>query len=213
MPDVRGETGGEVQRGTLSVMLTSVYESRKDAPLVAGLIALHAPKAEVIVDTTYGGGRFWTREVIGIDRNPQRAHTLCADYTMLPFRDASVDVLAFDPPHIPDSGKPRQKAMGEQYTIVWGQHSIEQTMWGFVWEAVRVLKKNGIVIAKLSDQVERGKKRWQCRQFANMCEEAGLTVCDRCIKVRPRPMCQPWTTQRHVWNRHSEFIVVRKGKC
>ena len=197
-------------------MLTSVYEGRQDAPLVADLLKLHHPHASVIVDCNYGGGRFWQGQpVIGIDTDPARACHLRADNRVLPFKADTVDVLTYDPPHIPDSGPQRKKDMDGIYTIAWGSHDIMPIVIPFLFEAWRVLRRDGIILAKLSDQVERNQKRWQVRGFENLCGELGFTVCDRVIKVRPAAGRQPWGEehQRHAWQRHSDFVIVRKGHC
>jgi hypothetical protein len=206
--------------------LTSVYEDRQDAPLVMSLIDLHwwrrnlSCNFPVVVDVTYGGGLFWRGKffdspgaVIGCDRDGSRALTVQSDYTHLPFSAQSIDVLAFDPPHIPDVGKQRPKYMADQYSVVWGQEAVPFT--GFIEEAERCLRPGGIIIAKLSDQIQTGKKHWQLVDFINGCVATGMTPCDLVVKVRKQPGPQPWGVekQRHSWQRHSFFVVVRKGGC
>lgn len=204
--------------------MTSVYEDRADAPLVKALLLLHWSKRNpgefpLVVDANWGGGLFWkgtSYPVVGMDRDPQRAKDIQADNGSLPLRDESVDVLAYDPPHIPDVGRRvRAKYMSEQYSIAWGQQDIGGSTLAFLVEAVRVLRAGGIVIAKLSDQVQTGEKHWQVVDYVHGARVVGLTPCDHVVKVRARAGPQPWgeAQQKHAWQRHSDFIVCRKGGC
>ena len=184
------------------------------------LIGLHWRSKElqspIVADVTYGGGRFWKAcglDIIGSDLDPVRAKTVCADFRFLPYKDSSIDVLIFDPPHIADVGSERRKIMREIYGIYWKSTSIIEASRAFLLEAARVLKQDGIIIAKLSDQIQTGRHFWNHFDYMNIHQDLPLTVCDIVIKIRKSPGPQPWDHQRHAWQRHCYFLVSRKGKC
>ena len=190
-----------------------------DGILVRDIIDIHwrQDRLPVIVDTTYGGGRFWPLElhnkVVKCDLDPERAKTVRSSFTCLPFKNNSVDIIAYDPPHIPDVGSVRPKLMSEQYTIVWGADDITSIGEAFVSEAKRVLRLDGFIICKISDQIQSGKRRWQMYDFMKTCFAQGLTPCDIIIKVRKAAMPQPHEYQLHARQRHSYFLVIKKGSC
>ena len=210
--------------------LTSVYTERLDSPLIQRLVDIHwygrqgkgwDGKPPVIVDVTWGKkGGFWKgsdEAVIGMDLDRDRVPSggVHAHSSYLPFREGSIDILAYDPPHIPDNGKERPKYMAEGYTIAWGENDINGATRDLVGEAAVVLAPGGVIIAKISNQIQRNMKRWQVPAFMASCEYFGLTVCDEVVKVRERAMSQPWGEgrQRHSWQRHCSFVVARKGGC
>lgn len=198
-------------------MLTSVWEGN-DKELLYELMALHCRHdSTMVVDCTWGNGGMWDPKddcrVVGSDLDPERAKDILADFQYLPFRDDSVDVLIFDPPHIADAGKPRPKFMSSTYGIVWGASSIAVLFPRFTWEAKRILKPDGIVIAKLSDQIQGGVHHWQTFDYVQQIQLVGLTPCDIVVKIRPRAIPNSQKSQKHSRQRHSYFIVARKGRC
>jgi hypothetical protein len=199
-------------------MLTSVWEGQ-DPELLQELLKLHVrkKKSPIIFDATFGKGNFWKHHHAppGLDSNPQRKAPILGSYLELPLRSTCIDVLIYDPPHIPDGGRPRPKIMADSYSIQWGEQSIGRTYDVFLREARRVLTPNGILIAKLSDQIQFAKHRWQINEFINACMAIGLSPCDLVIKARKRVGPQPWAAdrQRHSWQRHSYFIIVRQNGC
>ena len=85
----------------------------EDAELLELMLQFYPhSKPRRILDATINGGRFWRnskRRVIGIDISAVHRPSIVADNTMMPFRDHSFDVIVYDPPHIPNQGKDRQK--------------------------------------------------------------------------------------------------------
>lgn len=204
-------------------LLTSVWEG-KDCDLLPQLMELHRrdlmwPEGAVIVDANWGGGLFWKTcswSVIGIDAVADRAKTIRADNRWLPIRDSCVDYLIYDPPQIQRMGKGRPDIRTEQYGIVRSLDIKGELLLPFMAEAERVLVKGGIVITKMADLIHWHIHRWQLFDTYECIKEVGLQPCDLVVKVRKRPGPQSsWNSDRqlHTRQRHSYFIVARKGGC
>lgn len=82
----------------------------------------------------------------------------------------------------------------------------------FLQQALRVLKPEGLLLAKITDMVNNHRSRWAHCDFMRMAEEAGFTVCDMIIKVRNGPMMSTkWKRAHHARKRHCFWIVCRKS--
>ena len=96
--------------------MNSVVET-SSAEAIAGLLDLVCA-ADPVVDVTYGNGTFWkgsSRKVLGGDVDAARAKDFTADFRALPFRDASVATVIYDPPFHPyvnSAEQVRFKGMG-----------------------------------------------------------------------------------------------------
>lgn len=89
------------------------------AEAVDGLLNLVAAAAPY-VDVTFGNGTFWKgshRNVIGLDLTQDRAKDCVADFQNLPFANAAVPTVVFDPPFHPNGANSaeavRFKGMGQ----------------------------------------------------------------------------------------------------
>ncbi len=92
--------------------LASVWQG-SDAALLDKLLDFYPREPpKLILDATVNAGRFWVgsrRNVIGLDIEPRHRPNVVADNTRMPFKDDCFDVVVYDPPHIPNQGKDRQK--------------------------------------------------------------------------------------------------------
>ena len=80
-------------------------------------------------------------------------------------------------------------------------------------EAARILRAEGVVLAKITDNVHRGKNWWEHVAFI-LYASGILQVCDLIIKTRKGPMMDPkWKNAYHARKRHTFWIICRKGKC
>lgn len=205
----------------------SVLDGRDPAALQM-LMRLHSSVASpYILDCTWGGGVMWDgcsyqadvrtdiRYLPGLDAQ--------ADFWELPFADSLFNIIVFDPPHIPTAGvtKGSSKIYYDKYGITErGRGREGKNIIGmfvpFLTEARRVLANDGIVLAKIADQVQHHQYHWQQVGFVNACVEVGLTPCDMLIKRDPaagKLISSKWKTQYHLRKAHCFWIVVRKGKC
>lgn len=210
------------------------------------MIHLHAPNCRVpsdplggprILDVTYGDGGIWAgqewRPLIRMDRRALPGVNVVGDFrdlmhvadaqhpemAVLHLPSAAFDVVVFDPPHAPEGGANSRWASRFGTTDESVQHvpDITHLYPPFLEEARRVLKPNGIILAKLCNVVHRGKMRWQVDRFVRAAEATpGLTACD--YKIVPAERSRTltghnWENCRHCRRNDVHWLVVRRGSC
>lgn len=215
-----------------------------DPDVLEELIHLHAPRcgyfaepddeSPAILDLTYGRGAFWTglrwSPVTRLDRRPLPGVSHVGDFRDLmhvrdihtgdreSLRGGFYDVVVFDPPHNAESGK--NSRLGDRFGLedesVQHVPDISHLFAPVLQQASLVLRRNGIVIAKLIDGIHRGRMRWQVADFVSAARRtAGMTACDR--KIVPNDasgMTGPnWDNVRHLRRNDVFWIVVRRGGC
>jgi hypothetical protein len=80
-----------------------------DAELIERMLVFY-PRTppKLILDATVNAGRFWRgsrREIIGLDIEAKRNPTIIGDNTRMPFASECMDVVVYDPSHIPNQGR------------------------------------------------------------------------------------------------------------
>lgn len=194
-----------------------------DYKAIEMLLALHSPVPNpYILDCTFGRGIMWENCVYQPDFRtdilPEGVNA-GADFRTLPFKEKSFDVIIFDPPHITNYQGPKSSRFyADRYGIDRVQTSgpsIAISFIPFLLEAKRLLRKDGIVLAKLIDHVEGSIYYWEQVAFVNMAQEVGLRPCDMLIKKSPagQLISSKWKNQMHTRRGHCYWIVVRKGGC
>lgn len=200
--------------------LSSVWE-KNDPELIEEMLSFYPTiDPEPILDSTYNQGRFWktsTRRVDSMDINPRhKPKYLCDNRNMVEVPDNHYGVVVFDPPHVGPQGRDKSS---KRFDVDFGA-TIEcgkEQNWNlsyyypaFLAEAKRVLKPKGLLLAKITDQVNNHRSRWAHVDFMVMAEEAGFTVCDLIVKVRRGPMMSTrWKTSHHARKRHCFWIICR----
>jgi len=201
--------------------LDSVWYGEEDAELLEQLLCFY-PRSEprLILDATVNSGRFWrdsTRPVIGLDIEPSHDPSICGDNTAMPFCDSVFDVVVYDPPHIPNQGRDRQKDFNTRFGL--GARSAKEhgytfahTYPAFMGEAWRVLIQEGVLLCKIADYVHNHRYQWAHVDLIRAGQDAGFTACDCIIKVRKGPIIDPkWKVAHHSRRQHSYWIVFRKS--
>lgn len=216
--------------------LSSIWQG-SDADLLERIFGFYPSiPPEPILDSTYNAGRFWvgsSRDVWSMDIDPQFGPRILADNrtmvglnTQTGNKDYRVPsshfgTVVYDPPHVGPQG--RDKSV-KRFDSDYGAHVEcgKQHSWTlsylyppFLSQAKRVLKPEGLLLAKIADMVNSHKSRWAHCDFMRMAEEAGFTVCDLIIKVRNGPMrSNRWKRAHHARKRHCFWIVCRNSdKC
>jgi SAM-dependent methyltransferase len=204
--------------------LESVWLGR-DAPLLDAMFAFYAPSAQRIIDVCCNERRMWNKaetakRVVGYDIDPAMQPDVVAAWHSMPDADGTVDVLVYDPPHLPLAG-----ASAKCMPRLVKDHGIGRSVKGdniealhadFLTEAARVLKPDGLIFAKIKDYVHNHKYQWNLAMFTDAVRAAGLTPCDVIIKIDPsggRMISSKWINAHHAKNRHCFWAVVRKGGC
>ena len=206
---------------------TTSFTQGPDCVCLDTLIGLHASCDDPrILDATYGHGAMWEssayRPDLTMDIRPLPGVHLVEDFTKMPSVEAeSVDVIVFDPPHLPNAGG-SEHASGmwrDRYGITGDDplregDNIVALYPPFLKQAYRVLRPDGIILAKIADIVHNHRYQWQAFAFVWAIQAAGLTACDCMIRVDPKGAnlrSGTWKRQRHLRKAHVYWMVARKG--
>ena len=148
--------------------LPSVWDS-EDADLIERLLAFYPRKRpKRILDAAMNGGRFWrgsSRKIVGLDIERSHRPSIVGDNTTMPFPGKSFDVIVYDPPHIPNQGKDKQKDFNTRFGLGLRSpkehgYSFAHLYPAFVQEAYRVLKPEGILLCKITDYIHDHQYQW-----------------------------------------------------
>ena len=201
-----------------------------DSELITRILHLHRSGPRVL-DVTFGHGRFWGRDdlvgpgqekyrVLGLDlrmasldvraqlaRFPQVEGVFAGDYTKLPFKRGSFDVVICDPPFLARGGAGSR--MKQRYSVTGTYEDLLLSLERGMDEFVRVLKPKGIVILKMMDLTEGRRRRWSHIDIANLWIPR-LRLDDLIIKIAPQSMDSPtWKSQQRSRASHTYFMVFR----
>lgn len=200
----------------------------KDNEVIPILLQIHCSiENPLILDCTYNTGKMWK----GLNYNPHRMDInpeldldTVGDFSKMPFENESFDVIVFDPPHLPThaASKNSSKIWEKCYGITSegigrdGDNVIDM-FFPFLTEAKRVLKKDGIILAKIADLVHNHRQQWQQVDFINAVKMSKMTPCDMLIKCDPNAgnlSSSKWENVKHLRKAHCYWIVVRNSnKC
>lgn len=196
----------------------------RDAEAISALLAVHAPAAVDLLDACHNTGKMWRGTGLApmsMDIDPAHGCAVTADFRSMPFADGSFDVVAFDPPHLPNAYATNDRTTG--HADVYGVRVSDPSrsgdnaagqFAGFVGEARRVLRPDGIVLAKIADFVHNHRYQWQHVEFIQAAQEAGMTACDLAVVAHPASgnlSSSKWVNVRHLRRAHAYWIVVRNG--
>ena len=216
-------TNGQTPEATAKYLpLSSVWEG-SDQDLLEAIFGFYPTiDPSPILDATYNTGRMWKgskRKVVSMDIDPQHNPDILGDNReMKGVKSGRFGVVVYDPPHVGPQG--RDKSV-KRFDVDFGatmecgkEHgwSLSYLYPPFLAQAKRVLKPNGLLLAKITDMVNSHRSRWAHCDFMRMAEEAGFTVCDLIIKIRNGPMMSSkWKTAHHARKRHCFWIICRNG--
>jgi hypothetical protein len=197
----------------------------RDPEVLDAMFDFYAPEATRIVDVCCNRrkmwkGTKWGSKVVGYDLNPEMNPDVVTGWDDLPDPDSSIDVLCYDPPHLPAAAA--TQASLKQYVEAYG---LKQTCTGdnvaalhlpFLVEAKRVLRYDGLIFAKIKDYIHNHRYQWNLEYFNDAVRAVGLTPCDLIIKRDPcggNLKSGRWKKAHHAKNCHCYWAVVRNGRC
>ena len=200
--------------------LPSVW-SGDDAELLERMLRFYPRRPpRRIVDVTVNAGRFWRgshRRVLGMDVDARYSPSLVGDNMVMPFRSDAIDVLVYDPPHVPNQGRDRTKDFTRRFGLglksaVENGHSFTHLYAAFVKEAHRVVREEGILLCKITDYVHNHRLQWAHLEMVRAATDAGFKACDCIVKIRTAPIVDPkWKTAHHARRQHCYWLVFRKS--
>ncbi len=222
--------------------IPSVITARTNGALIVEIAPLWIRPDDLVVDVTYGRGKWWTKY------QPERfvAHDLGlakdavnpdgVDFRSLPEADDSVDVVAFDPAYVTPGGRETStlSAKGSDQHDRYGMTTTPSTpaenmeiIVGGVKEAARVLrsgsrelrsrKPGGRLLLKVMDYIWSGDFQNHHHQVVSAALEVGLVQVDEFIHVSgsgPQPKTnRDGSPRRQVHSRHDfSFLCVFQAR-
>lgn len=202
--------------------LESVWLGR-DNKLLDAMLDFYAPSATHIIDVCCNTRRMWKgsewgRRVSYYDQNPAVHPDVVARWDKLPHTDGTVDVLVYDPPHLPDAAaSPKSLPIYKtDYGLGGGitDDNIGATHAGFLQEAARVLRDDGLIFAKIKDYIHNHRYQWNLELFNTAVRAVGMTPCDLIIKRDPcagNLKSGRWRVAHHAKNTHCFWVVIRNS--
>lgn len=198
-----------------------------NSDLIEHVAPLYLPEGSVIRDLTWGKGVFWRKldtsryslqgsdlgDHIGGHEAWDGHIVIKADFTDLPDKDASCDVVVLDPPYIHNPGKHSTDSRYNNVGTTGGMYhrDIRELYEKGMSEALRILKPGGKLLVKGKDEVESGRQCWSHRELAEDAESLGFYVRDMFILVpNARTSMNRWSTQKHARKVHSFLLVLDK---
>lgn len=184
----------------------------KDHEALRALTEIHAPKAKLLLDCTWGKGGIWRGwsdppfHIIKSDIDPYGKPDLLADYFNLPFLAETADVLVWDPPHLEDVGKNSLMAKYNGHATL----SVSASAPWFIMQARRVLRPGGLLLTKIADSVHRGLFSMAHTDVCFSASGGGFTVVDCMIRVRKSSPNGNWKRILHVRSAHSYWMAFKK---
>jgi hypothetical protein len=158
--------------------------------------------------------------VIGLDIAARYRPTVVGDNMQMPFKDRSIDVIVYDPPHVPNQGKDKQKDFNTRFGLVLKSpkengYNFSHLYQAFAEEACRILKTEGVLFCKLADYVHNHRLQWAHVEMVKVASAVGLQPCDCIVKIRKGPIVDPkWKVAHHARRQHCYWLVFRKSpKC
>lgn len=191
--------------------------NKKPWLLLDELIAFYCDIAEPrILDATVNRGRIWGRgksrfKYVGMDIDPLVEPDIVGDNTAMPFANDSWDIIVYDPPHTGEQGKSRFAPVYGTGVAVAANGGLAHTYPPFLREAARVLRPDGLLLAKLADVTHRNKFHFATAEFYLAAKSGGFELQGNHVLPRTNVIIDPkWKKAHHPRQNHSTWMVFKK---
>jgi hypothetical protein len=192
-----------------------------NAEVFPNILNLFVSPKTIIADVTFGKGVFWKNVVPGKYELLKSDLKQGVDARALPYSDASIGCVVFDPPymHTPGGTAHEGHQNFESYYKNNNPNGTDKKYHDAVLdlyfragaEAWRVLKYDGIYIVKCQDEVCACQQRLTHIELTNFLTEKMFVAEDLFVVVRNnRPGVSRILRQQHARKNHSYFLVFRK---
>lgn len=202
-------------------LVFSAYTATNDE-VFPFVLSLYVEPGSTVADVTYGKGVFW-RKV------PHDAYKLLlsdlesgVDCRNLPYQDASINCVVFDPPymHTPGGTAHVDHQNYEGYyknNLANSEKKYHEAVLDLYFtaarEAWRVLRHGGVYIVKCQDEVCANQQRLTHVELINELQSYGFIVEDLFVVLRNgKPGVSRLLTQAPARKNHSYFLVFLKPK-
>lgn len=202
----------------------AAFVSRENGPLIKAVFDLYDLHGKRVLDPTFGRGKWWTsgRGKNRVDFSPprftanDRSLDPTFDFQAMPYADASFDVVAFDPPYIPQGG--RDTSTQSEFLDRFGLVDVPETAEKLralinngMREAWRVLDRDGLLLLKCMNYVTGGKHRPQQKWAIDDALELGFLLETQFVHVSgtgPQPKKNLDGTVRAVLSPRANYSVL-----
>jgi hypothetical protein len=205
-------------------LVFSAYQGA-NSDLFPQVLSLYVPEGSRVADVTFGGGVFWKNVSAGSYELLTSDIKQGVDCRALPYKDASLDCVVFDPPYMHTPGGTaheghqnyesyyKNNGTGNGTSKKYHDAVLDLYFRGSV-EAWRVLKPGGILIVKCQDEVCACQQRLTHVEIINYLTEGMFIAEDLFVLMRTnKPGVSRILRQRHARKNHSYFLVFRKRPC
>jgi hypothetical protein len=193
-----------------------------NADLIAKAAKLYIPKGARVLDATWGKGVFWKRfggrrrfELVGSDIQVMPGVGVVADFRRLPFADGTFDVVTLDPPYRhtgPGHDYLDHRYGGSSTTPTHTHKDIVALYAAGIAEGKRVLRRRGVLMVKVMDEIESGRQRRTEIEVWTIATGMGLVDLDKLVLVPPPIKTRRWSRQVHAHKAHScLWVFERRG--
>ncbi len=216
-----------VQGGVCTSDLTLSAYQGDNAEVFPRVLALHVPVGSKIADVTYGLGVFWRNvdlEDYKLIPSDLKTGTDCRN---LPYKAGSFDCVVLDPPYMEGLYRNTNGHLAGSGTLAAFRTAYsngQETKTGPKWhdavldmyyragaEAYRVLRQDGVLIAKCQDEVSANTQRLTHVEIINHYAQLGFYAKDLFVVMRTNSPCiTRLKKQVHARKNHSYFLVFVK---
>lgn len=202
-------------------LIFSAYNGTNDE-VFPNVLSIYAEPGSTIADVTYGKGVFWKGIPRGTYKLLKSDLSTGTDCRELPYEDASIDCVVFDPPYMHTPGGTAH--VGHQNYEGYYKNNVANSEKKYheavldlyftaAKEAARVIKPKGIYIVKCQDEVCANQQRLTHVELINELTQYGFVCEDLFVVVRNgKPGVSRMLRQSHARKNHSYFVVFYKPK-
>lgn len=202
-------------------LVLSAYQGTND-DVFPHALSLYVAPGSTIADVTFGKGVFWSSVAPGAYNLLATDLSTGTDCRKLPYANASIDCVVFDPPYMHTPGGSAH--VGHQNFERYYRNNLSSSEKKYheavldlyftaATEAKRVLKGGGVYIVKCQDEVCANRQRLTHVEIINELSKKGFVIEDLFVVVRTgRPGVSRALVQAHARKNHSYFLVFYKPK-
>lgn len=219
---VADEPARRRQRGEpTNDLVFSCYQGGNDE-VFPRVLELYVAPGSRVADVTYGKGVFWRRVPEGRYEVLPSDLASGTDCRELPYEDASLDCVVLDPPYMHTPGGTAHRGHQNYETYYRNNRSaggggkyheaVLELYFAAAAEAFRVLREEGVLVAKCADEVCANRQRLTHVELVVELEANGWVAEDLFVVVRrAKPGVSRMLRQVHARKNHSYFLVFRKS--
>ncbi len=214
-----------VQGGVASTNIVLSAHQTDNSEVFPKLLSLHVTKGSKVADLTFGRGVFWKKVPLSDYILLKSDLKLGQNWADLPYDDASVDAVVFDPPYMEGlyrktaesmagsgthsefqqaySNGDLQKSGGRKY-----HDAVLEAYLSVIPQVKRILVAGGTFIVKCQDEVSANRQKLTHVELIWALEHHGFYCKDIFVVMRRNiPVISRLLKQEHARKNHSYFLV------